>query len=133
MNTSATNLRPLSARHARGWIIIKVSDGSTARFRCAKNEYLAKATARERGTIEVSPMGLHWPLLDEDLSLEGILAGRHGRPLGHGGKRRGAGRKPSGREPVTLRLKPQARRALERRAHREGRTLSATLEALLLP
>jgi len=30
------------------------------------------------GKIEISPFGLHWPTLDEDLSLEGILAGRYG-------------------------------------------------------
>jgi single-stranded-DNA-specific exonuclease len=28
--------------------------------------------------IEISPFGLHWPTLDEDLSFEGILAGRYG-------------------------------------------------------
>jgi len=26
-----------------------------------------------------SPFGLHWPTLDEDLSFEGILAGRYGQ------------------------------------------------------
>jgi len=29
--------------------------------------------------IEISPFGLHWPTLDEDLSFEGILAGRSGQ------------------------------------------------------
>jgi hypothetical protein len=28
---------------------------------------------------ELSPFGLHWPTLDEDLSFEGILAGRYGQ------------------------------------------------------
>lgn len=29
--------------------------------------------------IELSPFGLHWPDLDEDLSLQGILAGDYGQ------------------------------------------------------
>ncbi len=29
--------------------------------------------------IEVSPFGLHWPSLDEDLSIKGILAGDYGQ------------------------------------------------------
>ena len=34
----------------------------------------ANPTARER--VEFSPFGLHWPDLDEDISIEGLLAGR---------------------------------------------------------
>jgi hypothetical protein len=29
--------------------------------------------------IEISPFGLQWPTLDEDLSFAGILAGRYGQ------------------------------------------------------
>jgi hypothetical protein len=29
--------------------------------------------------IELSPFGLHWPDLDEDLSIRGILAGDYGQ------------------------------------------------------
>jgi hypothetical protein len=29
--------------------------------------------------IEISPFGLHWPDLDEDLSFRGILAGNYGQ------------------------------------------------------
>ena len=31
------------------------------------------------GRIELSPFGLHWPDLDEDLSLRGVLAGDFGQ------------------------------------------------------
>ncbi len=36
---------------------------------------LAGATERERLTAELSPggYGIHWPLLDEDLSINGLL------------------------------------------------------------
>ena len=36
---------------------------------------LAKASETERATLELSPggYGIHWPLLDEDLSVSGLL------------------------------------------------------------
>ena len=36
---------------------------------------LGSATEKERSTFEVSPSGygVHWPLLDEDLSIDGLL------------------------------------------------------------
>jgi hypothetical protein len=43
---------------------------------------LAGATAEERNTLEVSASGygIHWPLLDEDLSIDGLLGIEH-RPV----------------------------------------------------
>lgn len=39
---------------------------------------IAAASAKERNTWEVngSGYGIHWPLIDEDLSIDGLLAGR---------------------------------------------------------
>ena len=37
---------------------------------------LLAASDAERNRIELSPFGLHWPDLDEDLSIEGMLRGR---------------------------------------------------------
>jgi hypothetical protein len=37
---------------------------------------LARATPAERGGFEISPFGIHWEALDEDVSVEGLLAGR---------------------------------------------------------
>lgn len=42
-------------------------------FPCAAYPRLATATDEERSNIELSPMGLHWPDLDEDLSIRGLL------------------------------------------------------------
>ena len=43
---------------------------------------LAKAGQRERETFSVSPAGygIHWPMLDEDLSLDGLLRLAEPRP-----------------------------------------------------
>ncbi len=53
------------------------------------------------------------------------------RIVPHGGARLGAGRKPTGRRPITLRLKPALLRTLRAQARREGKTLSEIAEALL--
>jgi len=37
---------------------------------------LKKASATERMNCEIMPMGIHWPGLDEDLSIAGMLKGR---------------------------------------------------------
>ena len=37
---------------------------------------LQRASAAERANYEIMPMGIHWPDLDEDLSIAGMLKGR---------------------------------------------------------
>ena len=36
---------------------------------------LLGATAQQRAKYELSPSGVHWPDIDEDLSIEGMLVG----------------------------------------------------------
>jgi hypothetical protein len=36
---------------------------------------LLNATAKQRANYELSPFGVHWPEIDEDLSVEGMLLG----------------------------------------------------------
>jgi len=43
------------------------------------NPRLEGQSAAQLDHIEVSPFGLHWPELDEDLSIKGILAGNYGQ------------------------------------------------------
>jgi hypothetical protein len=44
---------------------------------------LARATQEQREKVEVSPSGygLHWPDLDEDLSIDGLIGIRHVTPV----------------------------------------------------
>jgi hypothetical protein len=37
---------------------------------------LQRASAKERANFEIMPMGIHWPDLDEDLGIAGMLKGR---------------------------------------------------------
>jgi hypothetical protein len=43
------------------------------------SQKLAKASEQERTKFEVSPSGygIHWPLIDEDLSIDGLLGIKH--------------------------------------------------------
>ncbi len=52
-------------------------------------------------------------------------------PFHHGGARKGAGRKPTGRQPVLLRLTAATVRALRAAARSQGKTLSAVAEEKL--
>lgn len=53
------------------------------------------------------------------------------RPFMHGGARIGAGRKPSGRKAVLLRLSPKVISALRKEAERNHKTLSDVAEERL--
>ena len=55
---------------------VTLSDGRTIGVPLAWFPRLLNATAAERRAVEISPFGLHWDGLDEDVSIEGLLAGR---------------------------------------------------------
>jgi len=52
--------------------------------------------------------------------------------MARGGRRPGAGRKPSGKVAMLVRVSPKVRGAVAREAQRNGRSLSAQAEAILL-
>jgi hypothetical protein len=37
---------------------------------------LQKASAQQRAHVELTPMGIHWPKIDEDISIASILRGQ---------------------------------------------------------
>ena len=60
-------------------LLIKV-DGKVHRFALADVSLrLLAASPAERARFEISPSGygIHWPLLDEDLSIDGLLGIEH--------------------------------------------------------
>jgi hypothetical protein len=69
-----------SAWYENGMICLLMSDGKEVRFPVGVNTKLRNATDLERNNIEIicGGTGLHWPDLDEDLSLLGIIEGRYG-------------------------------------------------------
>ena len=64
---------PASAKHSSGQIIVLMDSRLEFSFPCEAYPRLVSATHEERSNIELSPMGLHWPDLDEDLSIRGLL------------------------------------------------------------
>ena len=55
---------------------VALSDGRVLGAPLAWFPRLMKAEPAAREAVEISPFGLHWPALDEDVSVEGLLAGR---------------------------------------------------------
>ena len=61
-------------------VCVQLEDGREIRFPASKNRRLREATPAQLANIEIicNGTGLHWPDLDEDLSVLGILEGRLG-------------------------------------------------------
>lgn len=55
---------------------VALSDGRTLGVPLVWFPRLLHATAAERESFTLSPAGLHWEALDEDISLAGLIAGR---------------------------------------------------------
>jgi len=81
MNSSAIKqieIRATSVRVSDDALIVDLSDGRTVSAPLAWYPRLLRGTAAERGNHQFigEGLGIHWPQLDEDISVEGILAGR---------------------------------------------------------
>jgi hypothetical protein len=81
------SLAELEVQATKAWVeertvCIRLADEREIRFPATKNRRLRKATAKQLSRIELicDGTGLHWPDLDEDLSVQGILEGRLGQP-----------------------------------------------------
>ncbi|MGL4441053.1 MAG: DUF2442 domain-containing protein, partial [Bosea sp. (in: a-proteobacteria)] len=70
MNTSAT-----SVRFDPDTMWVELADGRTIGVPLAWYPRLLKARPAQREKVEISQTGLHWDALDEDISVEGLLAG----------------------------------------------------------
>ena len=65
-----------------GFVCVRLKDGREIRFPTALNLRLRGATPEQLNNIDIicNGTGLHWPDLDEDLSVIGILERRLGQP-----------------------------------------------------
>ncbi|MBS3920730.1 MAG: DUF2442 domain-containing protein [Deltaproteobacteria bacterium] len=62
--------------------ILLTIDGQEKKFRIKEiSPALEKASQHERNVYEISPSGygIHWPLIDEDISIDGLLGLVHSR------------------------------------------------------
>jgi hypothetical protein len=74
--------RVVEAFAEQGVVCVRLNDSREIRFPAAVNRRLRGATFEQLSNIEIicNGTGLHWPDLDEDLSVIGILEGRLGQP-----------------------------------------------------
>ena len=70
MNTS-----PKSVRFDEDSMWVDLTDGRVIAVPLAWFPRLLHATPEERAQVALSPRGLHWEELDEDVSVVGLLAG----------------------------------------------------------
>ena len=81
MSSSVAEVRPALAQHVDVTdeaIVIDLADGRSLTVPLAWYPRLAHGTAAERSSWRLIGRGegIHWPDLDEDISVEGMLAGR---------------------------------------------------------
>ena len=57
-------------------LVVTLADGRKIATPLDWYPRLQRASAPQRANFEIMPMGIHWPDLDEDLSVAGMLKGR---------------------------------------------------------
>ena len=68
--------------HFTGEYMVLTIDGTEKKLRVKDvSPTLERASEEQRNTFEVSPSGygIHWPLLDEDIAVDGLLGIAHTR------------------------------------------------------
>lgn len=66
-------------RFDEGSMWVHLTDGRTVGVPLVRFPRLLYASVAEREACEITPHGLHWDELDEDISIEGLLAGEGDR------------------------------------------------------
>ena len=69
---------PIRVEFAKDEVIVAFPDGRKIATPLDWYPRLKAASAKQRANFEIMPMGIHWPDLDEDLSIAGMLKGQHG-------------------------------------------------------
>lgn len=67
---------PVRAEIADDYLVVELEDGRIISTPLSWYPLLEKASPAQRANVELLDSGLYWPDLDEDLSIEGMLAGR---------------------------------------------------------
>ncbi|WP_249154670.1 DUF2442 domain-containing protein [Bradyrhizobium manausense] len=82
MSTLEINIKDLRARSVDFVgcdLVVTLSDGRRIVTPIDWYPRLAKASVEQRENYEIMPMGIHWPDIDEDLSIAGMLKGNRVR------------------------------------------------------
>ena len=69
------DIRPVSVAFKANELVVGLADGRRIATPLTWYPTLAAASEADRAKLELMPMGIHWPTLDEDLSVIGMLKG----------------------------------------------------------
>jgi hypothetical protein len=72
------DLRPRSVEFTTSELVVTLADGRKIATPLDWYPRLKSASAKQRANFEIMAMGIHWPELDEDLGIAGMLKGRRG-------------------------------------------------------
>jgi hypothetical protein len=73
------DLRPRAVEFTASELVVTLADGRKIVTPLDWYPRLLKASATERARYEIMPLGIHWPDIDEDLSIAGMLKGQQAR------------------------------------------------------
>jgi len=69
-------VRPRSIEFTASELVVTLVDGRKITTPLDWYPCLKSATDQQRMNFEIMPMGIHWPDIDEDLGVVGMLKGR---------------------------------------------------------
>lgn len=72
----SSSVRANAVRFDQDSMWVELSDGRTLGIPLAWFPRLLHGSAEQRDQVSISSRGLHWEELDEDISIDGLLAGR---------------------------------------------------------
>jgi hypothetical protein len=75
------DLRAQSVECTATELIVTLRDGRRIATPLAWYPRLSQASTAQRANYDIMPMGIHWPEIDEDLSIAGMLQGKSAAPL----------------------------------------------------
>jgi len=73
------SLRARSVDFVGSDLVVTLVDGRRISTPIEWYPRLAKASSEQRSNYEIMPLGIHWPEIDEDLSIEGMFKGNRVR------------------------------------------------------
>jgi hypothetical protein len=73
------DLKPRAVEFTASELVVTLADGRRIATPLAWYPRLQRASVAERADYEIMPMGIHWPAIDEDLSIAGMLKGQRAK------------------------------------------------------
>jgi hypothetical protein len=76
LEIEAGDLRAEAVEFTENELVVTLADGRKIATPLEWYPRLERASAQQRANFEIMPMGIHWPDVDEDLGIAGMLKGR---------------------------------------------------------